>query len=74
MGEPKVKQADSRILREALAHLYNRIDHAEVRRFILEQLKHFADRVRPYCTHVDVTSVPEIGLRCIDCGAEVVQN
>lgn len=71
MNEPTVKQADARILREALALLWNRIDHSEVRQYILTQLKAYADAVRPYCSHVEAAKV-ETGLRCLDCGADLL--
>ena len=71
-----VKQADARILREALAYCAN-YGKAHIRDRALTGLKRYADVLKKYCRHPELVAM-EVHLkgtlnvkqikRCIDCG------
>jgi len=68
MSHQTFKQKDVRILRECLAWCFKNAPPL-VQTKIDTDLKYFATRIKPYCTHDENTFVKsENKYACLDCG------
>jgi len=65
---PMVRQADARILREALAKIW-KTGHPAIRVMCNQALTMYAQSVRNYCGHPETVMVETEGkMACLDCG------
>ena len=68
---PVVRQADARILREALAKIW-KTGHPAIRVMCDQALRAFAASVRPICGHPETVMVETEGKHaCLDCGTRI---
>jgi hypothetical protein len=69
-----IEQKHARILREALGKVYKSAP-LEAQKYIHNQLKHYADSVRPYCNCPERWQDPKKkDFICVDCGKRHAEN